>query len=45
MEELREKMYKYIEKYGLLDPRTFQLSKQLDIYIAKVTKKKAEKNK
>ena len=40
MEELRAKMHEYIEKYGILDPRTVKVSQELDIYIVQATKKK-----
>lgn len=43
MEELREKMHEYIEKYGVLDPRTVEVSQQLDIYIVQNTKKVGDK--
>jgi|GEM_PF-1272578 len=33
MEELRERMYQYIELYGITDPRTVEISQQLDIPI------------
>ncbi|WP_373899311.1 aspartyl-phosphate phosphatase Spo0E family protein [Haloimpatiens sp. FM7315] len=35
MEQLREKLYKCIELYGLRDKRTMQISKQLDKLIVK----------
>ena len=43
MEELRAKMHEYIEKYGVLDPRTVKVSQELDIYIVQAAKKKGEK--
>lgn len=39
MEELREKLYKFIEQYGLLDPKTVQVSQALDVLIVKSIKK------
>lgn len=30
MEELREKLYSFIEQYGPLDQRTIQISQELD---------------
>ncbi|SHI91112.1 Spo0E like sporulation regulatory protein [Clostridium amylolyticum] len=39
MEELREKLYKFIELYGPLDPKTVHVSQQLDVLIVKSIKK------
>lgn len=33
MEALREKLYRLINLYGNLDPRTIEISQQLDILI------------
>lgn len=30
MEELREELHSYIDKYGLTDPRTIVISQELD---------------
>lgn len=35
MEELREKLYKFIEQYGLTDKRTIEVSQKLDKFIIK----------
>lgn len=35
MEELREKLYKFIEQYGILDKRTIDMSQKLDKLIIK----------
>ncbi|AUM92707.1 sporulation protein Spo0E [Clostridium botulinum] len=35
MEELRQKLYKFIEQYGLLDKRTIEVSQKLDKLIIK----------
>ncbi|WP_040209824.1 aspartyl-phosphate phosphatase Spo0E family protein [Clostridium polynesiense] len=40
MEELREQLYKCIEKYGPLDPRTVEASQKLDLEILKNIKKR-----
>ncbi|MFL0245495.1 aspartyl-phosphate phosphatase Spo0E family protein [Candidatus Clostridium stratigraminis] len=40
MEALREELYKHIEKYGPLDPRTVKISQLLDEEIVKAMKKK-----
>ncbi|WP_081770886.1 aspartyl-phosphate phosphatase Spo0E family protein [Clostridium ihumii] len=43
MEELREKMHKAINLYGLLDPRTICISTELDKLISKEQKKYEKK--
>ncbi|ENK0839162.1 aspartyl-phosphate phosphatase Spo0E family protein [Clostridium sp. FAM 1755] len=35
MEELRQKLYKFIEQYGLTDTRTIEVSQKLDKLIIK----------
>ncbi|WP_142414419.1 aspartyl-phosphate phosphatase Spo0E family protein [Hathewaya massiliensis] len=35
MEELREKLYNFIEQYGPLDQRTIDLSQELDKLVVK----------
>jgi hypothetical protein len=40
VEELREELYEYIEKYGFLDPRTIKKSQELDkLVVSEQTKK------
>lgn len=38
MEELKNKLYESIEKYGSTDPATVALSQQLDEYVVKEQK-------
>lgn len=38
MEELRERLYKCIDLYGMQDKRTFEISKKLDKLIVKEMK-------
>jgi uncharacterized protein (TIGR02328 family) len=40
--KLKEKLYKYIDKYGMTDPRTVSVSQELDKFI---TEKQREMNK
>ncbi|MEA5268695.1 aspartyl-phosphate phosphatase Spo0E family protein [Clostridium perfringens] len=39
-EENLDNLKEFIEKYGVLDPRTVKVSQELDIYIVQATKKK-----
>jgi hypothetical protein len=38
MEALKEKLYRYIEQYGLVDSRTVEVSQELDVLIIKAMK-------
>ena len=38
MENLREKLYIFIEKYGVLDKRTIEVSQELDKIIVEIMK-------
>ncbi|MDD7793666.1 aspartyl-phosphate phosphatase Spo0E family protein [Clostridium sp. 'White wine YQ'] len=42
MEELREKLYRYISLYGPLDPKTIEISQELDEFIVQAMKGKSE---
>ncbi|SHJ65277.1 Spo0E like sporulation regulatory protein [Clostridium amylolyticum] len=33
MKELQEKLHRYIEKYGFTDPRTVEVSQELDVLV------------
>ncbi|WP_286910690.1 aspartyl-phosphate phosphatase Spo0E family protein [Clostridium sp. UBA1652] len=33
MKELKEKLNAYVSKYGLLDPRTLEVSQQVDVLV------------
>lgn len=35
MEELRQKLYKFIEQYGLTDKKTIEVRQKLDKFIVK----------
>lgn len=43
MEDLRESMYRAIELYGLLDPKTIYISEQLDKLVVKEQKENARR--
>ena len=44
MKELKEKLNEYVVKYGPLDPRTLEISEQVDILVVEVMKGENDEN-